>query len=141
MRAVLLIVTRFAIVVPVLCVGCGPNSEGAKLAELEDLYRTIPVFQSFAETSVHRTSKGALATISKSYKSDAPYDEVKAFYTNELTKRSWEYSGERSIKDWGRDFGGHALPFQKNGYRLSIFYSGENPENTSRYAIEMVWGD
>lgn len=121
------------------CSACGPNSDGSKLRELENLQQSIPVFQSFVETSVHKTSKANLAGITTTYKSDAAYDDVKQFYLTALPQQDWEYMGERAIRNWGKDFGGRTLGFRRGEYTISIFYSGDDPEFSSHYAIEMGW--
>jgi hypothetical protein len=123
-----------------VCSACGPNSNGSKLRELESLQQGVPVFETFVETSVHKTSKSDLAGISKLYKSAAPYDDVKRFYVSQMTDKGWEYTGEQSILNWGEDRGARTLAFRCGEYRLSIFYTGEDPEYRYRYAIEIGWG-
>lgn len=119
--------------------GCGPNADGAKLRELEKLENELPIFPSMVETSSHKTSKGGLAVMSRSYSSDAPYEHVKKFYIEELTRQGWIYAGERVIKDWGRDLGGSMLTFRNSEYRLSITYSGEHADYGWDYTVAVVW--
>jgi len=92
------------------------------------------------QISVHQTSKATVAGISKLYKSDATYDDVKRFYMAELTQKGWEYIAERPIKDWGADFGGRELVFRDNEYQFSIQYAGENANYNWNYAIDIGWG-
>jgi hypothetical protein len=122
-----------------LFLGCGPNSDGSKLRELEQLQSTLPIFPSMIETSVHTDSKGTLAGISKLYKCEARYDDVKVFYMAGLRKGGWEYSDERSIRDWERDLGGRQLTFRKNEYKFSVTYAGENANYGWDYAIDIQW--
>jgi hypothetical protein len=42
------------------------------------------------------------------------------------------------MSDWGRDFGGHYLAFQKAGYKLSIQYAGEANSDWD-YGIGISW--
>ena len=132
--------TILAFALAVFQLGCGRNSDGSKLRELERLQNEIPVFPSMVETSTNKTSKGTLAVISRSYTSDAAFDDVKQFYIAELKQRGWEYVGERSISDWGRNLGGSTVTFVSGEYRLSITYSGKHADYRWDYAVEIVWG-
>src|SRR6185503_185485 len=134
---VIAILVVLAVIGAALSVGCGPNSDGSKLRDLEQLQQTLPVFPLLVEISVHRDSKATLAGINRLYRSDARYVDVRQFYVNELTKTGWEYSGERSIKDWGTDFGGRELVFRRNEYKFSVTYAGEKANYGWDYAIDI----
>jgi len=120
--------------------GCGPNSDGSKLRELEKIQTEIPVFPLLIETKTDTVSKGRIAVLSKIYKCDAPYDDVKKYYIDQLSERGWQYVGEREIRDWGTDLGGSTFSFRNGEYRLSITYAGSNANYGWDYAIETVWG-
>jgi hypothetical protein len=123
-----------------LCSACGPNSDGSKLMELEQLDRSLPVFPLWVQTSEHRISKGTLASVSRYYKSEAAYDDVRSFYVAELKQRGWEYAGERGIKDWGTDLGGRELIFRSGEYQFSVTYAGEKAAYGWHYATGIDWG-
>ena len=91
------------------------------------------------ETQQTRTSKQSVASISKYYRTDAPYEDVRAFYIKELRDVGWLLKGERSVKDWERDLGGRELRFEMGDYYVTVFYFGERSDTDSKYAIGVSW--
>jgi hypothetical protein len=77
--------------------------------------------------------------ISKKFRSDAPYDEVKRFYVEHLLRDGWNVITEKQMKDWGSDFGGYYLQFHKGDLFLSIEYAGEKADYGWQYAIAVSW--
>lgn len=69
----------FLILVVVGSAGCGPNSDGSKMKEIEALQTKIPIFPFQIKTREDRVSKGMVASICDYYKSDASYTEVRSF--------------------------------------------------------------
>lgn len=116
-----------------------PNANDAKLREVTDTWAIIPVYPGWVERSNHTTSKASVASLSKGYTSDAPYDDVKKFYISELRQRAWEYEGESHFKDWGKDYGGRSIAFRRGEYRISIFYAGERTGNGDQYSCAVRW--
>ena len=135
--------TTFVLAVAVFCVGRGPNSDGSKLTELERLQTLLPMFPSLVEIDRHTMSKATLANITKCYRSDAVYEEVKRFYVDELNKAGWKCNGERSVKDWDKDLGGRELIFVNEafgiGYYIAIYYVGEKANDPCTYGITVGW--
>jgi len=117
----------------------GPNANDAKLKELEALLPTLPLYPGMVETDSHITSKASVASISKDYKCEAAYQAIKEFYLGKVRAMGWQYLGERHYKDWGKDLGGREFAFQKDQYRISVFYFGEDSPTPARYSVGIEW--
>ena len=115
---VLIVVTASALL------GCkhfSPNKNDVKLKEVERLSAGLPVYPGFQELRGGNTySKSMLASIHTHYKSDAAYDDVRAFYSTKLMPAGWKLKEERNLKDWSRDYGGRELTFEKGEYLVVI---------------------
>jgi len=64
---------------------------------------------------------GGKALVSKTFRSDARYEDVKRLYVEHLERDGWKIEGEKQLKDWGSDFGGHEIRFRKadlTSYRI-----------------------
>ena len=125
--------------VVVKCTGCGPNSDGSKLRESERLQSTIPLFPSMVLVSEHTISKSMVADVSRHYKSDAAYEDVKSFYVDHLTRMGWTVGEEHPLKDWGEDLGGRELMFSKGEFYLAISYAGDRAPWSWNYALTTGW--
>ena len=133
------VLVGYLILVVVGSAGCGPNSDGSKMKEVEALQTSIPVFPFQVETREDRVSKGIVASICKYYKSDASYTEVQKFYVKELTALGWQYDGDRELKDWGTDLGGLQIEFRDREYQFHIQYAGDKAGYAWNYAATVSW--
>lgn len=115
------------------------NETNRRLQEIERLSNDVSVHPSFMEISNHRTLKASVIGVHKYFKSDAKYDDVKKFYTKELSQNGWQFTEEIKIKDWGRDLGGYDLIFHKGEYYYSITYAGDQVDTTWNYSISIGW--
>ena len=127
-------------------IGCkhfSPNKNDAKLKEVEFLSAGLPTYPGFQELRGGNTySKSMLASIHKHYKSDAGYDDVRAFYSTKLISAGWKLKEERNLKDWSRDYGGRELTFEKGEYSVTIEYRGGKAIDPDwNYAIGIGWDD
>lgn len=120
--------------------GCGPTKEdAAKLEEVKAVWSQLPVYSRLQEIDSSTTSGYGKAMISKKFRSDAPYDEVKHFYVDHLTAEGWTIVSERQMNGWGSDFGGYHLEFHKGDLDFGIEYSGEKANYGWQYAIAVSW--
>jgi hypothetical protein len=140
---VLSVVLAIAILVPLTnCKRYSPNRDDVKLKEVERLYNALPIYAGFQAIAGSSYSKSMLASVSKSYRSDAPYDDVKNFYSARLIPEGWQLSKERNLKDWSRDYGGRELTFEKGEYSVVIEYRGDRAIDPDwNYAINVGWDD
>lgn len=129
----------FLILVVVGSAGCGPNSDGSKMKEIEALETRIPIFPFQTKTREDRVSKGIVASICKYYKSEASYTDVQKFYVKELTALGWQYDGDRELKDWGTDLGGRQIEFRDKEYQFHIQYAGDKAGYAWNYATTVSW--
>lgn len=116
-----------------------PNANDAKLREVADTWATVPVYPGWVERSNHTTSKASVASLSKYFASDAPYNDVKTFYVRELLQNGWEYEGESHFKDWGTDYGGRSIAFRRGEYHISVSYAGERTGKGDQYSCDVTW--
>ena len=91
------------------------------------------------ETGSSFQSKTELALVSKYFSSKSKYEDVKSFFAQHLTPASWTLVEERSMTDWGRDFGGRQLKFRKGEYWIVIEYAGEKASDQWDYAVTVEW--
>jgi hypothetical protein len=117
----------------------GPNRAGSKLREIETLWSAIPPYSRSIEISSDSNSSGRKAYISKKYKSDAGYDDIKSFYHEFLTWNGWYLIDERHFTDWGIDKGGIKIEYRQGDYKLSIEYAGKNADREWDYGIGIGW--
>ena len=115
------------------------NKDDAKLEDVRRLYAALPLYPGFKEVNSSYESKVTLVHLDKTFVSDAPYDQVKSFYIDKLSKAGWRRTGERKMKDWWRDFGGRELTFRKGEYSIVIEYSGERTDTDWTYAVSLDW--
>ena len=121
------------------CKQFSPNKHDAKLKEVENLWASLPIPAGFEETWRGSTSKSMLASVSRHYKSDARYDDVKSFYVTRLIPEGWHLSKEEALKDW-LGGGGRQLTFTKEEYSVVIEYEGEKAIDPDwNYAIGVGW--
>lgn len=126
------------------CKQNSPNKDDAKLKEVERLYARLPIYPDFQEVEGTSSSfsKDLLASIGKSYKSKASYDDVKAFYVEKLRALGWQSWEERNLTSWGRDLGERELTFRNGQYSVIIEYSGDKASNPDwNYGINVSWND
>jgi len=79
-----------------------------------------------------------VASLSSSFKSDAPLDDVRRFYVEKLASDGWKLAGDRKLTEWGGDVGGHLLEFRRGEYRITIEKGGSNNDDWD-YGINFRW--
>ncbi len=102
-----------------------PIADNPKYQELENLWKSIPVYSGFVEGEIETTSEAAQVEIIQKYKSDAEFAEVEQFYAGKLPPLGWKPIEERSVKDRGQIRGERIIVFQKEDYWLTIHFAGE----------------
>ena len=142
-----LAVLILAIVIAMPSINCkrfSPNRDDAKFKEVQQLSSTLPVYSDFRSTGEGSTySKSMVASIHKQYRSNARYEDVKKFYSTQLTQTGWRLVKETPLKDgWSQDLGGRELRFEKGQYSMVIEYIGEKAFDPDwEYAVSVVWDD
>jgi len=126
MAFVLKILSAVLFVCAMTC-GCGATRtevDPSKLKEVEGVWATLPVHPGMIEVDSSVSSDDGRVWIEKNYKSDAPFDDVKRFYTETLARAGWQLVGEREVKDRGRFRGERLLEFRKDDFELDVQYAG-----------------
>ena len=85
-----------------------------------------------------RVAAPHIASLSLSFKSDAPFDDVRRFYVEKLASDGWQLVEDRKLSDWGRDMGGHLLEFRRGEYQIAIEKGGRNNDDWD-YGINFSW--
>ena len=136
-----------AVVVLVPAVSCkrfSPNRDDVKLKEVQQLVSALRLYPGLEDTGGGSTySRSMSASVHKSYKSNARFDDVKTFYATQLTQSGWQLTKDRTLKDgWSRDLGGRELRFEKGQYYVAIEYRGEKAIDPDwNYGISVGWED
>ncbi len=119
---------------------CSDNEANVnKLKEIGQLWATVPIYPGMVEASTSSSSEGEV-WIDRNYKSDAPFDEVRRFYTEKLTHAGWQVVGDTEVKDRGRFRGERLVEFRKGEYELDLQYAGERKAEIGwDYSIDITW--
>ncbi len=119
---------------------CSDNEANVhKLKEIEQLWTTVPIYPGMVEVSYSSPSEGEM-TIDRNYKSDAPFNEVRRFYTEKLTHAGWQVVGDTEVKDRGRFRGERLVEFRKGEYELDLQYAGQRKADFGwDYSIDITW--
>ena len=126
--------------VSLLCSGCwSAKEDAARLEEVKSVWARLPSYPGMQETNTKTISGGGKATVSKTFRSEAPYDQVRGFYVERLEQDGWKIDGEKQLKDWGSDFGGHEIRFRKSDLSIAIEYAGEKADYGWQYGIAVSW--
>jgi len=143
-RAITMILAAVLLVPAISCKRLSPNRDDVKLKEVQQLASALPIYPGFEETGGGSTySKSMSASVHKSYRSSARFDDVKTFYTTQLTQSGWQLTKDRTLKDgWSRDLGGRELRFEKGQYYVAIEYIGEKAIDPDwNYGISVGWNN
>ncbi|SRR6266542_438605 len=116
----------------------GPNKDQQKSREIEQLWAEFPLYPGMVATSSASSSAGRKAYKGTSFRSSAPYEDVKGFYIEKLGAQAWTFKNEKRLSKWGRDRGGRELNWRKGAYELSIEYAG-NDNRDWDYGVSISW--
>ena len=123
-----------------LCSGCwSAKEDAAKLEEVQSVWARLPSYPGMEETNSRTTSGGGKATVSKTFRSGARYDDVRRFYVEHLERDGWKIFAEKQLKDWGHDFGGYEIRLRKRDLSIAIEYAGQNADYGWDYGIAVSW--
>ena len=120
-----------AIVTPVVLSGCNShesNLGSSKLDEITEILKSVSAHPSKIELETDNHSDGSNTSITRKYKSDVSFDEVKEFYLKQLTKQGWQLIEERELRDRGRFRDERVLHFTRGEFLLSVQYAGKRKE-------------
>ncbi len=106
------------------CSATRTEADASKLKAVEGIWATVPIYPGSVEVDSSLSSYDDRVWVKKNYQSDAPFDDVKRFYTETLIRNGWQFIGERELKDRGRFKGEQLLEFRKGGFELDVQYAG-----------------
>jgi hypothetical protein len=117
----------------------GPNYDGSKFSDIENLSIAIPSYDRSIKISSDYYSGGSKAYIEKYYKSDADFDDIRSFYHEVLTPNGWNLIDEEHFTDWGIDKGGIRIYHRQGDYTFNITYPGKKADYGWDYAVDIRW--
>lgn len=79
------------------------------------------------------------ALVGATYKTSAPFSNIQEFYGRELESKGWYLVEDRSLTEWGKDYGGRELTYCKGTLAASVEY-GDEARHGWTYALELSWG-
>lgn len=131
------------LIIPIclLAIACGPldPTSRSKLEEIKIIWATLPLYHGMIEVNHSASSGFGRAFMSKSFRSEASYDEIKRFYSERLARVGWQLARERPLKDWNKDLGGQLIEFRNGEFGLSIEYAGQKADYGWNYGIGITW--
>src|SRR5687768_9198243 len=88
---------------PLICLvaySCGdnPGEDSTQLKENERLWQSVTVHPGMVE--VKGTSSSG-REVTKKYKSNAPFADVKGFYMEKLPRAGWKFVQDKELKHYG----------------------------------------
>ncbi len=141
-KLVPLLIALLTCMVAGACNTDGANRDDSKLREIERLWTGIPVYPGLVEVNRSSSSSGGEALVSRHYQSDAPFDEVRSFYVEQLGGQGWRLVDDREVKDRGRIRGERQVEFRRGEFYIDIRYSGARRDELGwTYAIDVEWYD
>ncbi len=122
---------------PMLLLALIKNPDDWKRVQtLHQIAADTPLYPGFKEIGSHEGANSQNAGISYYYRSTASYEEVKVFYTKELTAKGW--SGPRGEPTGDSTIG---INFRKGEYSIHIYYDGSAVRDDDwNYSIAYSWG-
>lgn len=119
-----------------------PNPDtGIEQANLEAMFRAThrpPNTWAYSEASTYH--KRDTASVSQELTSNLNSDEIRLYYDSELKKTGWRLTGEKPLRDWGRDYSESLREYCKGPYSAHLHFAGKNPEFKWTYAFGLRWG-
>jgi len=116
-----------------------PKEDRAKLEETKRIWATFPRHPAMQEVYSNTQSGFGKAYISKHFRCNESYDNVRSFFVERLTQNGWKLNSERHLEDSGKDFGGVELEFQKADFQINIEFAGEKSDYGWDYGITIGW--
>jgi hypothetical protein len=110
------------------CTSHDKNVDSSKSDEITAILKSVSVHPSKTELETNNHSSGSKVSITRKYKSDASFDEIKEFYLKQLTNQGWQLVGEQELKDKGRFRSERVLHFTRGEFLLSVQFAGERKE-------------
>lgn len=115
------------------------KQDNAKFEELKAIAAQLPTYPGMQEISSTASGGYGKAIVSKSYRSDARYEDVKRFYIEHLERDGWKLTSERQLNGFGGDPGGYLIEFHKGDVSIGIEYAGERANYGWQYGISVSW--
>ncbi len=111
--------------------GCATDKQNTNplgFSEITEILKSVSTHPGKIEISTDNHSIGSNHSITRKYKSNVSFDEVKDFYLQQLIGQGWLFDEERELKDKGRYKGERVLHFTRGEFVLSIQFAGERKE-------------
>jgi len=115
---------------------CSANMDH-QLSELRGLLDEVSVPRGFQLVDVRERSKFTHAYVSRSYRCERPLDEVQSELTRQLEAKGWTLKSNRSVREWGEDFGGRILVFTRGPYSIQLQYAGAATDYSWDYCLSV----
>ena len=117
----------------------GPTAK-AKVPELQAEAEAIPFPPEDVLVNQLAPHKSHHALVDRTYTSRLTYSQLRAHYDAELSRRGWQFTREKPVRDWGRDLGGKDACYRKGEDVASLFFAGERASYGWTYSISFSWG-
>lgn len=90
--------------------------------------------------SYNASHKSTQAQVGTTYSSNAPFEDIKAFYDPQLKAHGWHFKDETPVHDWFRDVGGRLVVYCKGPYAATLQYAGRDAGYGWNYSFNLSWG-
>ena len=111
-------------------------------ADVERQFSEIKPLPDAVEVQHNNIRRDIRGGVSGYYKTDLSYQDIRAYYDGELSKRGWKFQKETGIKVWGEDLGGLQTLYCKGNVAATLDYRGREESRVGyRYAFGLYWGN
>jgi hypothetical protein len=115
------------------------REDRSRLAEVERLWSTFPLYEGMVEVDTSRQSGFGKAHVSKTFQCKAPYETVKAFYIDKLGSRGWKITEEKELKNWQGRVIGRLLTLSRDHYEITIENDEVASDADANYGVGIGW--
>ena len=124
----------------VLSSGCwSAKEDAAKLEEVNAVWTRLPIYPGMQDVGDVTRSGGGNVLVSKKFRSDARYDDVKRFYIERLAQDGWQVTSDRKLASSVGGPAGDYIQFQKGDLFVSIEHAADGDNRDWDYAIAASW--
>ncbi len=137
------IIWPYVIAIVVAVSGCAshdPMIGKARLVEMNEILKSVSIHQSKFEVEGDTHATSSNVSITRKYKSDASFEEIKAFYYQQLTNQGWHFVEDQELKDRGRFRDERVLHFTRGEYLLNVQFSARRGADVGwDYALRIAY--
>jgi len=85
-------------------------------------------------------NKYEMAWVDSRYNSTLTMTEIYQWYNEQFVKNGWQFYKEKSVTDWGKDYGDKQFIYKKGYYDAVLDYTAPDPNLHQTFVVYTCWG-